>query len=79
MKKYVEIGFGNTWLVRTEIEDENGEETERRGIAHLNKIYGVYLRVWLGHTVLIWSSNEGFKKMRKSRNAFKFLFGISGA
>lgn len=78
MKKYVEIGFGNTWFIRTEIEDENGEETEHRGFGHLTKVDGVYLRVWVGQEVNIWSSNEGFTKMRKNRNAFKFLFGIAG-
>ncbi|RIV18034.1 DUF3977 family protein [Alicyclobacillaceae bacterium I2511] len=78
MKKYVEIRFGNTWFVRTEIEDENGGETEHRGIAHLTKVDGVYLRVWVRQTDFIWSSNEGVKKMRKNRKAFKFLFGTAG-
>jgi hypothetical protein len=78
MKKYIEIGFGNTWFVRSEIEDEDGTETEHRGIVHLKKFVGVYVRVWLGRTVFIVSSNDGFKKMRKSRRAFKILFGISG-
>ena len=42
MKKYIEIGFGNTWFVRTESEDENGVETEHKGIDHLTKVDGVY-------------------------------------
>ena len=79
MKKYIEIGFGNTWFIRTEIEDDNGNETEHGGIGHLTKVDGVYLRVWVRQTVYIWSSNEGFKKMRKNRTTFKFLFGIAGA
>lgn len=67
MKKYVEIRFGNTWFIRTEIEEDNGEEIEFRGIGRLTKVDGVYLRVWVGQTVYIWSSNEGFKKTRKNR------------
>lgn len=31
MKKYVEIGIGNRWIVRTEIEHEDGTESEYRG------------------------------------------------
>ena len=70
MKKYVEIGIGNRWIVRTEIEHEDGTESEYRGISHLSKIQGVYLRVWVWRTVLIVSSNEGFKRRRKDRRAF---------
>ena len=29
MKKYIEFGIGNTWCVRTEIEDDDGAETEQ--------------------------------------------------
>lgn len=76
MKKYTEIGIGNTWFVRTEIEEEDGTENERRGTVHLSKVDDVYLRVWLGHKVFIVSSNEGIKSVRKSRKAFKILFGI---
>lgn len=47
-------------------------------MGHLTKVHGVYLRVWLGQTVFILSSNEGLKKMKKGRRAFKFLFGIAG-
>lgn len=78
MKKYIEIGIGNTWLVRTEIEDEDGTESEHQGISRLSKVEGVYLRFWIGHTVFIMSSNEGVKGMKKSRKAFKLLIGIAG-
>jgi hypothetical protein len=78
MKKYIEFGIGNTWCVRTEIEDDEGSETEHRGIEHLSKVDGVYVRLWLGQTAIIVSSNEGFKKMPKDRRAFKLLFGIAG-
>lgn len=66
------------WFIRTEIEDDNGDETEHRGIGNLTKVDCVYLRVWAGKTVYIWSSDEGFRKMRKNRKTFKFLFGIAG-
>jgi len=79
MKKYIEIGFGNTWFVRTEIEDDNGDETEHKGIGRLTRIEGVYLRVWVGQTVFILSSNKGFQKMRKNRKTFKLVLGIAGA
>ncbi|WP_138189382.1 DUF3977 family protein [Paenibacillus alvei] len=36
-----------------------------------------YIRVWLGKKVLIWDSKEGLKRMKKSRNAAKIIFGIS--
>lgn len=78
MKKYVEVGFGNSWPIRTEIEHDNGEETEHRGIIRLTKVNDVYLRVWVRQTVYIWSGKEGFKKKRKNRKAFKFLFGVAG-
>ena len=78
MKKYIEFGIGNTWCVRTEIEDDEGGETEHRGIEHLSKVEGVYVRLWLGQTVIVVSTNEGVKKMRKDRRAFKLLLGFAG-
>ena len=78
MKKYIEFGIGNTWCVRTEIEDDEGGEPEHRGIEHLSKVEGVYVRLWLGQTVVVVSTNEGLKKMRKGRRAFKLLLGIAG-
>lgn len=79
MKKYIEIGLGNTWVVRTEIELDDGTETEHKGISPLRVVYGVYLRVWVRRTVYIFSTNQGFKRMRKQRSAFKFVVGIAGA
>jgi hypothetical protein len=78
MKKYIEFGIGNTWCVRTEIEDDDGSETEHRGIEPLSTVEGMYVRLWLGQTVIIVSTNEGVKRMRKGRRAFKLLIGIAG-
>lgn len=30
--KYIEFGIGNTWIVRTETEFEDGTEYEQKGI-----------------------------------------------
>ena len=78
MKKYIEFGIGNTWCVRTEIEDDEGSETEHRGIEHLRRVEGVYVRLRLGQTVIVVSTHEGVKKMRKGRRTFKLVFGIAG-
>ncbi len=78
MKQYVEVGIGNTWWVRTEVESSDGTESEIQGIRPFSKIQGVYLRLWVGRTVWILSSNEGFKKMSKRRKTFKLLLGVSG-
>ncbi len=78
MKQYVEIGIGNTWWVRTEVEHPDGTENEVRGIRPFSRVYGIYFRCWMGKTVWILSSNEGLKMMNKNRRAFKLVFGISG-
>lgn len=31
MSKYIELGLGNRWLIRTEIENPDGTEYEVRG------------------------------------------------
>ncbi|WP_218094560.1 DUF3977 family protein [Paenibacillus solanacearum] len=74
--KYIEFGIGNRWLVRTETELEDGSETEARGIVRPILYHSFYFRIWVGKTVWIWSSKEGFKKTAKSRHAFKLIFGI---
>lgn len=80
MKKFIEFGFGNRWLVRTEFEQEDGTEWEVKGISGQIKPYSVYLRLWIGHRVLIMDSKEGFKRQSKKRKAVKLLLGIaSGA
>lgn len=78
MKRYIEIGIGNRWFIRTETEYDDGTESEQKGIVHLSKVQGIYLRVWLGRTVFIVSSDKGLTKMKKKRATFKLVVGISG-
>ncbi|MFB9328930.1 DUF3977 family protein [Paenibacillus aurantiacus] len=75
--KYIEIGLGNTWIVRTETELPDGSEREQKGIIRPIIFHSIYLRIWLGNTVMIWDSKEGFKRTRKSRNAFKLILGMT--
>ncbi|MGD7043121.1 DUF3977 family protein [Jeotgalibacillus proteolyticus] len=77
MKKYIEFGIGNTWLIRTETEFEDGTEYEEKGIKGPINFNSMYIRMWIGKTVLIADSKEGFKRHKKKRNDFKFIFGIS--
>uniref|UniRef100_UPI0038B3C001 DUF3977 family protein n=1 Tax=Paenibacillus allorhizosphaerae TaxID=2849866 RepID=UPI0038B3C001 len=72
----MEFGVGNTWLVRTEIELEDGSETEARGIVGPILYHSLYFRIWIGKTVFILSSKEGLKKTAKTRRAFKLIFGV---
>lgn len=74
--KYIEFGIGNKWLVRTEIEHEDGTETEQRGIVKPIHFESAYMRCWIGKTCFIVDTKEGFKKMTKNRNELKFIFGI---
>lgn len=78
MKQYVEIGIGNTWWVRTEVEDPDGTEHEIKGCRSFRRVEGIYLRFWIGKSVWIMSTNERLKTTRRNRPAFKVLFGISG-
>jgi hypothetical protein len=75
--KFIEFGIGNTWIVRTETELEDGTEYEEKGIIRPIKFQSVYLRIWLLKTVIVIDFNEGFKKMKKNRNAFKLIIGIT--
>ncbi|MFD4705492.1 DUF3977 family protein [Gottfriedia sp. NPDC058432] len=36
-----------------------------------------YIRICLAKTVIIIDSKEGFKQIKKKRNHFKFIFGLS--
>ncbi|KAA0948535.1 DUF3977 family protein [Sporosarcina sp. ANT_H38] len=74
--KFIEIGFGNTWLLRTETEDENGTESEEKGIIGPLKIHSLYMRVWICKTVFILDVRQGFKRMKKERNKFKLILGL---
>ncbi len=75
--KYIEFGFGNSWLLRTEIEIADGTEHEQRGILGPLKPRSAYIRIWIRRTVFILDTREGFKRIRKGRNAFKVIVGIS--
>jgi hypothetical protein len=74
--KFIEFGLGNTWLIRTETESEDGTEYEEKGIKGPINFYSMYFRVWIGKTVVIADLKEGFKRHKKSRTDFKFIFGI---
>ncbi|MGF2616307.1 DUF3977 family protein [Rossellomorea vietnamensis] len=75
--KFIEFGIGNTWIVRTETELEDGTEYEEKGIIRPIKLQSVYLRIWVFKTVIVIDFKERFKKMKKARNAFKFIIGIT--
>ncbi|OWA33545.1 hypothetical protein B9G55_19480 [Saccharibacillus sp. O16] len=74
--KFIEIGIGNKWLVRTETELSDGTEFETKGVVRPIKCQSIYLRFWIGKKVYIYDSKEGFKKTEKKRNEFKIIFGI---
>lgn len=74
--KFIEFGIGNTWLIRTETESENGAEHEERGIVGPIRFQSFYIRIWVGKTVFIFDTKQGAKKAKKERNAFKIILGI---
>ena len=78
IKKYTEIGFGNTWFVRTEFEDENGVEREVKGLTKPFALKSIYLRIWIGRKVIIIDSKQGIKLSTKDRSALKILIGFYG-
>lgn len=78
MKKYIEIGFGNTWFIRTELEQEDGTETEIKGIYSPFQLKSIYIRVWLGKRVWIVDTREGLKLAKKNKKKFKLILGFYG-
>lgn len=74
--KYIEFGIGNKWFIRTETELQDGTEFEEKGIKRPIKFQSLYTRIWVGKTVLIIDSKEGFKKATKNRKSFKLILGI---
>ena len=74
--KYIEIGIGNRWFVRTETENKDGTEFEERGIIKPIYFESLYVRMWFRKTGLILDTKEGFKKVKKRRIEYKFIFGI---
>jgi hypothetical protein len=78
MKKiFAEIGIGNNSFFSTEFEENNREYRISKFIKP-KKVSDYYLRIWLLRTVLIISTKDGFKIIKKNKNKFKLLFGISG-
>lgn len=78
LKKYTEIGFGNRWFIRTELEHEDGTESEIKGFFKPFQLQSVYIRIWVGRRVLIIDSSEGVKCNVKKRKGLKFIIGFSG-
>ncbi|MEK4849583.1 DUF3977 family protein [Paenibacillus sp. FSL H7-0756] len=74
--KYIEFGIGNTWWVRTEIEQPDGTEVEVQGIIRPVIFRSCYIRVWIGRIVWIADSREGIKRGSKATRRFKIIFGI---
>lgn len=74
--RYIEIGIGNKWLIRTETEFSDGTEFEEKGIVRPIKFQSAYIRIWIRKTVLIIDLKQGFKVTKKNRNEFKIIFGI---
>ncbi|GFZ92894.1 hypothetical protein GCM10008018_44160 [Paenibacillus marchantiophytorum] len=75
--KYIEVGIGNTWIVRTETELADGSEFEQKGIIKPIIFRSFYFRIWIGKIVIIGDSREGLKRTKKIRNAFKLIFGLT--
>lgn len=78
LKKYVEVGYGNKWFIRTEIEYPDGTEIEVKGIDKPIKLQSIYLRVWLGYKVFILDLKSGLQVQTKTRKCTKFILGFSG-
>ena len=74
--KFIEFGIGNTWLIRTETEYEDGTEVEERGKVGPIHIQSFYIRIWIGRSVWIFDTKQGVKKSKKKRKAFKIILGI---
>ncbi|WP_307557772.1 DUF3977 family protein [Paenibacillus sp. V4I7] len=74
--KYIEVGIGNMWIIRTETELSDGSEIEQKGIIKPIIFHSIYLRIWLGKTVFIVDSKQGFKRMTKPRRAIKLILGL---
>lgn len=74
--KFIEIGIGNKWFIRTEIELSDGKEFEVKGVVRPISFQSAYIRIWILKTVFILDMKQGFKKVKKNRTTFKLIFGI---
>jgi len=80
---FTEIGFdkdNNKYLfgISSETEHEDGTETRKSGFIKINKIYGIYIRLWILKTVILIGIPAGFVIQKKKRNNFKLVLGVSG-
>jgi hypothetical protein len=71
---YSEIGIGNGPLVSTEIERKNDEVRVNGWV--MGVFRSMYLRVWIGKTVVVIDSVDGLKVQKKSCSKVKVLFGV---
>ena len=74
--KYIELGLGNSWFIGTETELADGTEYEEKGIKGPINFQSLYIRTWIGKTVFILDSKDGYKQLGKNRSDFKLVFGI---
>ncbi len=74
--KYIELGLGNRWFLRTESELDDGTEYEEKGIVGPIKVQSLYIRIWIGETVFLVDSKEGFKRIKKKRKELKLILGM---
>jgi hypothetical protein len=63
-------------LIRTETELDDGTEFEEKGIEGPIKLQSLYIRIWIGSTVSLIDSKEGFKRMKKNRKELKLILGM---
>ncbi len=77
LKIFAEVGVGNSSFLSIEIEKDKLEHRVR-GFLIPPKIEGIYLRVWIGKRVYAISTNRFFNTTKKTKNKFKFIFGIEG-
>ena len=76
MNIFSEVGIGNSNLISTEYELPDGSENRVPGFKVKN-IQELYIRVWVGYSVFILSTKEGFKITKKSRKRFKLILGFA--
>ena len=52
--KYIELGIGNKYLLRTEVELDNDYEFEVKGILGGIRFKSLYFRIWIGKRKYIY-------------------------
>ena len=74
MRKQIEFGCGNTWLLRTEFEASDGMDVGEG--KDLDFIHDKALTIGAIESYIL-DVKEGFKRQRKMSNAVKFVVGIA--